>query len=155
MIVMKVLFVCLGNICRSPSAEAVLRKQASDSGVDLVIDSAGTAAYHIGKAPDARSQQAALSRGIDMSSLKARQAVPADFDEFDYIFAMDKENHQNLKTIQPPTSKATLQLFLKQYGTMGTHEVPDPYYGGADGFETVLDLLADGCEQFLKSMNNK
>ena len=130
-----------------------MRKVAADAGVDLSIDSAGTAAYHIGKAPDPRSQQAALNRGIDMSGLKARKAISSDFQDFDYIFAMDQANYDHLQSIQSSGSKAKLELFLQQYGTMGRSEVPDPYYGGEEGFELVLDLLEDACEQFLKSVS--
>ena len=153
--VMKVLFVCLGNICRSPTAEAVLTRMVEDGAeLGVEVDSAGTAAYHIGKAPDPRSQAAALLRGMDMSQLKARKATKADFNEFDFIFAMDQENYSNLLEIKPEGCKASLQLFLKQYGTLGVTEVPDPYYGEEDGFEVVLDLLEDGCHQFLKSISH-
>lgn len=148
---MRVLFVCLGNICRSPTAEAVLRHMAALRQLSIEIDSAGTAAYHIGKSPDSRSQQAALKRGISMVGLSARQAKPEDFYEFDYIFAMDQSNYENLMDIKPKHSKAELSLFLREFGTMGQSDVPDPYYGGGDGFELVLDLLEDACEQFLKS----
>lgn len=155
--VTKVLFVCLGNICRSPTAEAVFRYLVEEAGLEqkIEIDSAGTAAYHIGKQPDLRTQAAARDREILMSDLKARQAIEQDFHEFDYILAMDSENLANLEAIQPVGSKATLQLFLDEYGSMGYSEVPDPYYGGPDGFELVLDLLEDGCDQFLKSLKKQ
>lgn len=154
---MKVLFVCLGNICRSPTAEIVLQGMVDSLGVNITVDSAGTAAYHLGKAPDGRSQQAALKRGLDMSHLKARQVIAADFLEFDYIFAMDRENYKNLKLIESSVnqagndSKASLALFLDEYGTKGVSEVPDPYYGEVDGFELVLDLLTDACDVFIKN----
>lgn len=156
---MKVLFVCLGNICRSPTAEIVLQGRVDALGVDILVDSAGTAAYHIGNAPDLRSQKAALKRGLDMSNLKARQVVAADFLEFDYIFAMDRANYQDLKSLgdgmsQPDAdNKARLVLFLEHYGSKGVAEVPDPYYGGLGGFELVLDLLEDGCDGFLKTLS--
>ena len=146
---MKVLFVCLGNICRSPTAEAVLRSQAEAGGVELVIDSAGTAAYHIGKSPDARSMAAAQKRNIHMQGLKARQVSEQDFYEFDYVFAMDKANYDDLRDLQPADGKAELVLFLDEYGSKERNEVPDPYYGGDLGFEWVLDLLESACSDFL------
>ncbi|WP_353348008.1 low molecular weight protein-tyrosine-phosphatase [Oceaniserpentilla sp. 4NH20-0058] len=152
---MNVLFVCLGNICRSPTAEAVLRKLTSEQALDVKIDSAGTAAYHIGKSPDARSQAAANMRGINMSGLKARQANVNDFYEFDYIFAMDESNYQDLLALKPSNASAQLVLFLKEYGTLGFNNVPDPYYGGDQGFEEVLDLLEDACEAWINRSYNK
>lgn len=146
---MKVLFVCLGNICRSPTAEAVMKSLVESRQLSIEIDSAGTAAYHIGKSPDGRSQQAALKRGINMSGQSARQVTVNDFNEFDYILAMDKANHRDLLSIKPNNSHAQLLLFLKEFGSMGYDEVPDPYYGGEQGFELVLDLLEDACKQFL------
>ena len=146
---MKVLFVCLGNICRSPTAEAVMKGLVESRQLSIEIDSAGTAAYHIGKSPDARSQQAALKRGINMSGQSARQVTEHDFYEFDYILAMDKANHRDLLSIKPNNSHAQLLLFLREFGSMGYDEVPDPYYGGEQGFELVLDLLEDACKQFL------
>ena len=146
---MKLLFVCLGNICRSPTAEAVMRKLAEARGLVVEIDSAGTAAYHIGKSPDARSQQVALKRGINMSGQRARKVAENDFYEFDFILAMDKANYRDLLTIKPSNASADVLLFLNEFGSMGYEEVPDPYYGGEQGFELVLDLLEDACEQFL------
>lgn len=144
---MKILFVCLGNICRSPTAHGVLEQKLSDAGIDWVsVDSAGTAAYHIGKAPDQRTQQAALAGGYDLSSLRARQATAKDFNEFDYILAMDTENLRNLKSLQPADSKAQLSLAL-DFTDSNLKAVPDPYYGGEDGFKQVLSLceaIADG-----------
>ncbi len=149
-VMVKVLFVCLGNICRSATAEAVLRLVCSEFDRHLEIDSAGTAAFHIGKSPDKRSQTAAKARGIDMSRLKARQVSTQDFYEFDFIFAMDESNFSDLKYIQPIDAKAKLDLFLSKYGSLGKCDVPDPYYGDSDGFEHVLDLLDDACRNFLK-----
>lgn len=147
---MKILFVCLGNICRSPTAEAVLRYLSSLHEVDLYIDSAGTAAYHIGKSPDTRSAQAAKARGMSMQGQSARQVSVNDFYEFDFIFAMDKANYDNLLALKPPNGSAHLSLFLSEYGQLNYDEVPDPYYGGDQGFELVLDLLEDACEQFIQ-----
>lgn len=148
----RVLFVCLGNICRSPTAQAVLELLVSQQGLPLSVDSAGTAAYHVGSSPDKRSQQAAKKRGIDMSGLQARAVTADDFYEFDFIFAMDRENLANLKAIQPKNSPIEPKLFLTSYGSVQnlTHEeVPDPYYGGEQGFELVLDLLQEACLKFI------
>ncbi len=147
---MKVLFVCLGNICRSPTAEGVLRNLAQQQGMDITVDSAGTAAFHIGKAPDARSQTAALQRGVNISLLSARQAKVDDFYKFDFIFAMDLDNFRDLQDIRPDDARAQLSLFLKEFGGLGESDVPDPYYGGVAGFERVLELLEDACMRFLK-----
>lgn len=140
-----VLFVCLGNICRSPTAQAVFEAQLSDSplAADVEVDSAGTAAYHLGKAPDPRSQAAARARGYTLDHLRARQVIPEDFHRFDYILAMDSDNLSNLKAMAPQTSRATVALFLDFAAASGCQEVPDPYFGGDEGFARVLDL----CEQ--------
>lgn len=153
----KVLFVCLGNICRSPSAEGVFRAAVEQAGLTnaIDIDSCGTAAYHIGKSPDPRSIESAAKRGIDISQLKARQAQASDFTTFDYILAMDESNLANLQQIQPANSKAKLGLLMDfATQTKGT-EVPDPYYGGEDGFELVLDLLEDTCGALLDDIKAK
>ena len=149
----KVLFVCLGNICRSPTAHGVFQKLVDDRNLDhlFYIDSAGTAAWHIGKAPDSRSQAAALKRDYNLSCLQARQVEAEDFDEFDYIFAMDKENLHNLQSIRPKASKAELSLFLN-YSQLNEDEVPDPYYGGSGGFEHVLDLVESASVGFLEHL---
>ncbi|WP_299179118.1 low molecular weight protein-tyrosine-phosphatase [uncultured Neptuniibacter sp.] len=138
----KVLFVCLGNICRSPTAHGVFQKMVEQQGLEdhIVVDSAGTAAYHVGNPPDRRSTEAAKQREYDLSVLRARQAIIADFSEFDYILAMDFENLSNLKAIQPAGYQGHLGLFL-DFSEMQEDEVPDPYYGGAAGFEHVLDLV--------------
>lgn len=150
----KVLFVCLGNICRSPTAHGVMQQRLNDLGLNkqMKIDSAGTAAYHIGKAPDLRSIKAAKLRQINISHLSARQVCDEDYEIYDYILAMDKQNLANLSANQPHGSKAHLALFLT-FGTMGYQEVPDPYYGDGDGFELVLDLVADACNSFLQHHN--
>lgn len=152
---MKLLFVCLGNICRSPTAEAVMRSLSEQYNGTIELDSAGTAAYHIGKSPDPRTCKAAKLRNISMEGMSARQVTTNDFYEFDYIFAMDRSNYQDLMAMRPADSKAHLGLFLKEYGTMGVTDVPDPYYGGEQGFETVLDLLHDACEHFLEAKTTR
>jgi protein-tyrosine phosphatase len=140
----KVLFVCLGNICRSPTAEGVFRDLVGKTAPDLQvhIDSAGTAGYHIGAAPDARSQSAALRRGIDISDLRARQISRGDFTAFDLILAMDGDNLRDLEAKCPSHAHARLRLFLDYAPQTGRTEIPDPYYGGAADFELVLDLCA-------------
>ena len=132
--------VCLGNICRSPTAEGVLRQLAAQEAplLDLEIDSAGTGDYHIGDAPDPRSQRAAMRRSIDLSGLRARQVTPQDFAHFDLILAMDRGNLRDLQSIQPIASHARLRLFMEYAG--GDLDIPDPYYGDAAAFERVLDL---------------
>jgi protein-tyrosine phosphatase len=140
----KVLFVCLGNICRSPTAQGVFRDLVRKSAPDLKvqIDSAGTAGYHIGAAPDPRSQSAALRRGIDISDLRARQISRADFTAFDLILAMDRDNLRDLEAKRPSHARATLRLFLDYAPQTGRTEIPDPYYGSVADFELVLELCA-------------
>jgi protein-tyrosine phosphatase len=137
-----VLFVCLGNICRSPTAEGVLRDLLRQSAPELEVevDSAGTADYHIGEPPDLRSQRAALARGIDLSMLRARQVAPRDFARFDLILAMDRQNLRILEAMRPAGSRARIRLFLEYAVQPVRAEVPDPYEGDARGFEEVLDL---------------
>jgi protein-tyrosine phosphatase len=138
-----VLFVCLGNICRSPTAEGVLRHLLATEAPQLKVevDSAGTADYHVGEPPDLRSQRAAKHRGIDLSGLRARQVSAADFAHFDLILAMDDQNLRALRALRPKASKARLRLFLDYADQLGSLEVPDPYCGDADDFERVLDLV--------------
>jgi protein-tyrosine phosphatase len=138
----RILMVCLGNICRSPTAEGVLRAALAKHAptLQVFVDSAGTAGYHVGDPPDMRSQRAALRRGIDLGPLRARQVSPADFTDFDLILAMDRSNLRDLNALQPADSRATLALFLDYGGDPDVLEVPDPYYGDARDFERVLDL---------------
>jgi low molecular weight protein-tyrosine phosphatase len=139
----RILFVCLGNICRSPTAEVVFRAVASREAPDIAveIDSAGTAAYHVGEPPDRRTRQAAARRGYDLSALRARVVEAGDFDRFDLILAMDRENLRALERRAPAGTRERLRLFLEFAPEAGVSEVPDPYYGGANGFEDVLDLI--------------
>ncbi len=118
------------------------------------IDSAGTAAYHIGSGPDPRTVEAALRRGYDLSKLRARKAVAQDFERFEYVLAMDQSNYDNLKAICPPGSESKLGLFLDYAKNFEEREVPDPYYSGADGFELVLDMVEDGCEGLLETIRS-
>jgi len=153
----RVLFVCLGNICRSPTAEGVLRDLAAREAprLKLEIDSAGTADYHIGAAPDPRSQSAARARGIDISGLRARQIERSDFDRFDYILAMDEHNLAQLERLRPRDSHAQLRLFMSYATQPGTVEVPDPYYGGPQDFEAVLDLTSAAARGFLAALEQR
>ena len=140
-----VLFVCLGNICRSPTAEAVFKQKAADAGLKLVIDSAGTHGYHIGKAPDKRSQAAGVARGYSFKGLKCRRVDESDFEKFDYILAMDDSNLSNLRGMSPSQFQGKIKLFL-DFASVEDKEVPDPYYGGKRGFELVLDLIEEASD---------
>jgi protein-tyrosine phosphatase len=140
-----VLFVCMGNICRSPTAEAVFRATAERAGIaaQLFIDSAGTGDWHVGQPPDRRAQAAASRRGYDLASLRGRQVAVEDFDRFGWIFAMDADNLQVLEALRPSDYRGHVGLFLDLVPHAPVREVPDPYYGGPDGFEHVLDLIED------------
>jgi len=153
----RVLFVCLGNICRSPTAEGVLRFLAARDAplLRLEIDSAGTANYHLGAPPDLRSQRAALRRGIDISGQRARQVSDADFTRFDLILAMDRENLRELQAMKPKRSTASVQLFMDYAPDTNMAEVPDPYYGDAAAFDEVLDLTAAASRGLLESLQNR
>jgi len=146
-----VLFVCLGNICRSPTAEGVFRQLCENQGVisGLRIDSAGTAGWHEGKTPDGRAVAAAQQHGIDLTSLRARQVSPSDFYSFDYILAMDGDNLSELQQCRPPDSTADIRLFLSYAIQCEQTDVPDPYYGGDEGFEQVLELTRNASAGFL------
>jgi len=150
----RVLFVCMGNICRSPTAEAVFRDYVERAGLSdaIQVDSAGTHDYHIGEAPDTRTQRAARQRGYDMSPLRGRQAEAADFSRFDYLLAMDEGNLAILQRLRPPQASSHLGLFLDFARHHREREVPDPYYGGADGFERVLDMVEDAAEGLLQHL---
>ena len=143
----RVLMVCLGNICRSPTAEAMLRKHVHEAGLDarVEVDSAGTADYHVGSPPDRRAIAHGEKRGLAMKKLRGRQVQRSDFDRFDFILAMDDDNLENLLRLRPQGSRAEVGLLMDYARDAGSREVPDPYYGGADGFETVLDYTEDAC----------
>lgn len=153
---LKVLFVCMGNICRSPTAEGVFREVVRHAGVAdrFFIDSAGTHAYHVGNPPDQRAQQAALARGIDIGALRARQVDIADFAEFDHILVMDHDNHHALSAVCPESHCHKLRYFLDFAPQLKTREVPDPYYGGAQGFERVLDMIEQASRGFLEHVQD-
>lgn len=139
----KVLFVCMGNICRSPTAQGVFERLVADNDLATIIhiDSAGTHAYHIGEKPDERASAAALQRGIDLSKQKARRVSADDFQLFDYVIAMDSSNIEDLAASCPPGHESKMRLFMEFAPDIEVNEVPDPYYGGATGFERVLDLI--------------
>ena len=149
-----VLFVCLGNICRSPTAEGVFRKRVIDAGMtDIIrVDSAGTHAYHTGEPPDRRAILAAQKRGVDLSDIRARRIAEADFETFQFVLAMDESNLRHLRELCPEEYSDRLRLFLDFSGGAGEREVPDPYYGGALGFERVLDLVEEAADGLLKSL---
>lgn len=149
-----VLFVCTGNICRSPTAEAVFRQLAKAAGVlaRVHVDSAGTHDYHVGEAPDERAMAHALKRGYDLKSLRARQVRRADFETFDRIVAMDRGHLLHLQAMAPRDARARVELFLEHSRRWAGGDVPDPYYGGAAGFETVLDMIEEACGRMLDEL---
>lgn len=154
--VTRVLFVCLGNICRSPSAEGVFRNLVREAGLEgrIRTDSCGTGHWHVGKAPDPRALAAARRRGIDISDLRARQFRESDLDEFDFVLAMDRQNLADLHEVWQRRGGTEPELFLR-YGSADMDEVPDPYYGGEQGFEQVLDLIQDASHGLLEHIREK
>ena len=153
----KVLFVCMGNICRSPTAHGVFRELVRREGLEdrIETDSAGTHAYHVGNQPDPRAQATALSRGVDLSDLRARQVSEEDFHIYDYILAMDEENHVILREQCPAGQERRLSLFLAHAPEEGVREVPDPYYGGPRGFEQVFDLVDAASRGLLEDIKRR
>ncbi|MBI1194285.1 MAG: low molecular weight phosphotyrosine protein phosphatase [Gammaproteobacteria bacterium] len=150
----RVLFVCMGNICRSPTAQGMFSHLLEKRGlIDLCdVDSAGTISYHAGSPPDRRAQAAARGRGIDLSGQRARQVMPVDFESFDFILAMDEDNLADLLSRAPTDYRDNISLIMQHAGWEGGREVPDPYYGGASGFEQVLDLLEAACNGFIDNV---
>ncbi|MBS1200212.1 MAG: phosphotyrosine protein phosphatase [Proteobacteria bacterium] len=150
----RILFVCMGNICRSPTAEAVFREIARREGQDLLVevDSAGTHAYHVGEPPDSRAIIAARRRGIAMEHLRARLVARDDFLRFDYLLAMDEQNLEHLRRLAPAGHRAELRLFLDYAPGAGQRDVPDPYYGGETGFEQVLDLVEEASRGLIAAL---
>lgn len=152
-----VVFVCLGNICRSPTAEGVFRHLVQQEGLAdwITTDSAGTHAYHIGEQPDHRAQQTARSRGIDLSDLRGRKAIENDFYDFDYVLAMDDDNYQTLKALCPAGLETKLSLFLDFSKEYSETQVPDPYYGGEQGFDHVFDLVESASKGLLQDIKTR
>lgn len=155
----KVLFVCLGNICRSPTAEGIFKYKIAELGLgdQFEHDSAGTSAYHAGEEPDGRSQAKALEKGVDLSFIRSRQLIMEDYYAFDYIFAMDESNYQNIMDDYPSNSEAKVEKMLDYLKDNDTRDVPDPYWSGEQGFELVYQLLDESIHNFLvaktKSIN--
>ena len=153
---MKILMVCLGNICRSPMADGLMRKKVQDHNLDAYIDSAGTANYHVGGAPDARMTQTAKRKDIDISGLQARQFVVSDFDTFDLIYVMDQSNYNNVvRLARSESDRSKVQLILELIPNQTEIEVPDPYYGGQEGFEHVYDLLDKSTDIILNNLRHE
>ena len=146
----KVLFVCMGNICRSPTAEGVFNKVIKDMGAtqQFLVDSAGTHAYHVGEQSDPRSRQTAKGRGVNLSQIRARKVSPSDFEHFDHILAMDSDNYHGLLAESPSEFHHKIALFLDYAPECGEQNVPDPYYGGPNGFEHVFDLVEEASKGF-------
>ncbi|WP_406672006.1 low molecular weight protein-tyrosine-phosphatase [Natronospira sp.] len=151
----RVLFVCLGNICRSPTAEGIFRHLLEQRGIEagrVEFDSAGTHGYHVGKGPDPRAAEAAMRRGISLAGIRARQLEPADFQQFDLILCADESNLHNVGEMRPAGARAEVRLLLEYASESPHREVPDPYYGGERGFEQVLDLVEEACEGLLEEL---
>jgi len=153
--VYNVIFVCTGNICRSPTAEGVFAKKVADAGLSdrILVDSAGTHGYHVGEPPDPRSQRAARARGYDLSALRARRFERADFDRFDLVLAMDSDNRAFLAQLCPPSHSHKLKLMMEYAHRYTEREVPDPYGGGPDSFKVVLEMLEDATAGLLLTVS--
>ncbi|MBI1317344.1 MAG: low molecular weight phosphotyrosine protein phosphatase [Candidatus Hydrogenedens sp.] len=153
----RVLFICLGNICRSPTAEGVFTKLVEDSGLSerIHVDSAGTGDWHVGDPPDRRARAEAARRGIDISGLRGRQVARSDFDTFHYVLAMDQSNYRDLSRLCPTAHRGKLHLCLDFASDADEREVPDPYYGGDDGFAHVYDLVEDAARGLLQRIRQE
>lgn len=150
---MKVLMVCLGNICRSPMADGLLRKKVAELGLDIFVDSAGTANYHVGEAPDRRMRETGASLGVKIDDLRARQFVQSDFDQFDLIYAMDKSNFNNILSLaRNEKDKQKVRLILNEITPHSDAEVPDPYYGGDQGFVDVFNMLDLATDKIIEKL---
>ena len=146
----KILMVCLGNICRSPLAEGIMRSKLSN---DFIVDSAGTGGWHAGELPDKRSISTAKNRGLDITSQRARQFKISDFDTFDYIYVMDNSNYKDVMALAPnEEAKSKVKLILNELFPNENVDVPDPYYGGQDGFENVFDMLNEACDVIARKL---
>ena len=145
----------MGNICRSPTAEGVFRQRAEAAGLEVEIDSAGTHAYHVGSPPDTRSSRHASQRGYDLSSQRARQVAATDFERYDHLLAMDHDNLKLLQAACPPQHRHKLALFMQYATQSGSDVVPDPYYGGANGFDQVLDYIEDASDGLIAVLRKK
>ncbi|MFO1371800.1 MAG: low molecular weight protein-tyrosine-phosphatase [Candidatus Competibacteraceae bacterium] len=154
----RVLFVCMGNICRSPMAEGVFRQmlESVDLTEQVYVDSAGTHSYHIGAPPDSRSQATALRRGVDLRDIRARQVTMSDFADFDYVLAMDRDNFDSLRAAcRNPELQHRIQLFMDFAPDLLKREVPDPYYGGPNGFERVMDMVEEAAQGLLNHIRER
>ncbi len=154
----RVLMICMGNICRSPMAEGVLRQMVCASNLSdrVYVESAGTHSYHVGLAPDERSQRAASRRGVDLQSIRARRVIPEDLDSFDYLLVMDRENYRELLSLcWKPEHRKKITLFMEYARELSEREIPDPSYGGASGFERVLDLIEEASQGLLAHIRAK
>jgi len=152
---MKILMVCLGNICRSPLAEGIMKAKAIKHGIELEVDSAGTAAYHAGEMPDIRSMEVASRNGIDLSDQRARKFQVADFDRFDKIYAMDRYNFSDLAAkARNGNDSGKIEMILNKTNPGENRDVPDPYYGGKDGFDNVYKMLDNACEVIAREIVN-
>lgn len=153
----RVLLVCMGNICRSPTAEGVLRKYIKNNnlGDKVEVDSAGTHGYHVGEAPDSRTQRAAAMRGYNLSQFRARKVARQDLDYFDLILAMDKSNLDNLQRMAMPEQRDRIKLFMDYARNFDDDEVPDPYYGLGHGFDLVMDMVEDAAQGLIEEIQKK